>query len=83
MTGPSQSIPSQRSDSWICSVGLGDLAAGVGVLDPEPALTALLAREEPVEEERADTADVQEAGRARGHADANAHLCIVGVGPRP
>ena len=63
--------------------GVGDLAARVGVLDPEAALAALLARVEPVEEERSDTADVQEAGRARGHADANAHLGIVGVAPRP
>ena len=53
--------------------GLGDLAARVGVLDPQAALAALLARVEPVEEERPDTADMQEAGRARGHADANAH----------
>ena len=48
---------------------LGDLAARVRVLDPEAALAALLAREEPVEEERAHAADVQEAGRARRHAD--------------
>ncbi len=33
----------------------------------------MLAREEPVEEERAHAADVEEAGRARGHADADAH----------
>ena len=58
---------------------LGDLAARVGVLDPQQALAALLAREQPVEEEGADTADVEEAGRARGHADADArHLSIVG-----
>jgi hypothetical protein len=43
----------------------------------------MLPREEPVEEERSDTADMQEAGRARGHADANAHLGIVGVAPQP
>ena len=50
-----------------------DLAARVGVLDPQPALAALLAREEPVEEERADAADVEVTGRARRHADADAH----------
>ena len=49
---------------------LGDLAARVGVLDPQQALAALLAREQPVEEERAHAADVEEAGRARSHADA-------------
>ena len=61
MTGPSQSRPSQRSDSWICSVGLGDLAARVRVLDPQQELAALVPREEPVEERRADAADVEEA----------------------
>jgi hypothetical protein len=52
---------------------LGHLAVRVGVLDPEQALTAAPAREEPVEEERADAADVEEAGRARGHADSDGH----------
>ena len=52
---------------------LGDLAARVGVLDPQAALAAVLPREQPVEEERAHAADVEEAGRARGHADADAH----------
>ena len=33
----------------------------------------MVAREEPVEEERAHAADVEEAGRARGHADADGH----------
>src|SRR5262249_56052048 len=47
--------------------GLRDLAARVGVLDPEQARAAVLLREEPVEEERADAADVQETGRRRRH----------------
>ena len=34
--------------------GLGHLAPGVGVLDPQQELAALVAREEPVEERRAD-----------------------------
>ena len=50
---------------------LGHLAARVGVLDPQQALAALAAREEPVEEERAHASDVEEAGRARCHADAD------------
>ena len=37
------------------------LAARVGVLDPQQALAAPAAGEEPVEEERADAADVEEA----------------------
>ena len=53
---------------------LRDLAARVGVLDAEPELAAVVAREEPVEEERAHAADVEEAGRARSHADADADI---------
>src|SRR5439155_25087688 len=52
---------------------LGDLAARVGVLDPQVELATLVAREEPVEERGVDTADVQEAGRARREADADTH----------
>ena len=48
---------------------LGDLAARVGVLDPEPDLAALMPGEEPVEEDRADAADVEEAGGAGSHPD--------------
>ena len=58
---------------------LGDLTARVRVLDPQQALTPLLTGEQPVEEERSDPSDVEEAGRARSHADADAcHLSIVG-----
>ena len=46
--------------------GLGDLAARVGVLDPQQALAAAPAREEPVEEERAHASDVEEPRRADG-----------------
>ena len=53
--------------------GLGDLAARVRVLDAQPELAAVVPREEPVEEERAHAADVEEAGRARSHADADGH----------
>ena len=60
---------------------LRHLAAGVGVLDPQQALAAAAAGEEPVEEEGANATDVEEAGRARSHADANAHQAgIVGAG---
>src|SRR5947207_1573651 len=44
---------------------LGDLPARVGVLDSEPKLAALVAREEPVEERSPDAADVEVAGRTR------------------
>ena len=49
-----------------------DLAARVGVLDPQQELAALVPGEQPVEEEGAHAADVEEAGRARSHADADA-----------
>ena len=38
---PSQSSPSQRSDSWIWSTASATSRARVGVLDPEPVLAAL------------------------------------------
>ena len=81
---PRGSAPSRSSWNVTCAVPvdpeprerpldlldrLGDLAARVGVLDPQPALAVLAAREQPVEEERVDAADVEEAGRARRHAD--------------
>ena len=43
---------------------LGDLAPGVGVLDAQVELAALVPGEEPVEERGANAADVEEAGRA-------------------
>ena len=52
---------------------LGHLAARVGVLDPQQALAAATAGEEPVEEKRVDATDVEEPGRARCHADTDAH----------
>ena len=60
---------------------LGDLAARVGVLDPQQDLAAVLAGVEPVEEEGPNASDMEEPGRARGHADADArHVSIVGTG---
>ena len=59
---------------------LGDLATRVGVLDPQQALATAAPGEEPVEQEGAHPSDVEEAGRARCHADADAHQAgIVGV----
>ena len=60
---------------------LGDLAARVGVLDPEQALALPPAGEEPVEEERVDAPDVEEPGRRRRHADADAHGAPMVVTP--
>src|SRR5205814_8434612 len=53
--------------------GVLDLAARVGVLDPQEDLAAAPAREQPVEEKRAHAADVQEARRGRRHTDADGH----------
>ena len=52
---------------------LRHLARRVRVLDAEKALAAAAAREQPVEKEGADAADVEEPRGRGGHADANAH----------
>src|SRR5207248_2364648 len=74
-TVPVQAEPAQRLLDLLHR--LRDLAARVRVLDPEPELAALVPREEPVEEGGVDAADVQEACRARGHANADGHASIV------
>ena len=66
VTGPSQSIPSQRQRALDLLDRLRDLAARVGVLDPQQALAAPLPGEQPVEQERPHAADVEESCRADG-----------------
>ena len=56
---------------------LVDLARGVGVLDAQPELAALVPGEEPVEERRAHVADVEEPGGRRSHADADGHRALA------
>jgi len=68
---PVQPEPAQRLLDLLGR--LEDLARSVRVLDPEQELAALVARKEPVEERRADVADVEQPGGARSHADANRH----------
>ena len=53
-----------------------NLPAGIGVLDPEQELAALVPGEEPVEESRMDSADVEEAGGARRKADSHGHTAV-------
>ena len=53
------------------SVGLGQVATGVGVLDPQHEGAAVVPSEHPVEQRAADVADVQVAGRRRGEPDPN------------
>src|SRR5690606_5116525 len=48
-------------------------ALAVRVLDPEEILAAVVARVEPRVERRADAADVEITGRARGEAGADFH----------
>ena len=50
---------------------LGHVPLLVGVVDAEDELPAVLAGEQPVEQGRADAADVQVAGRAGGEAGAD------------
>src|SRR5580765_106074 len=52
---------------------LFDLATRIRVLDAKTELAALVTGEEPVEERGPDVPDVQEAGWARSHADADGH----------
>ena len=62
---------------------LGDVALGVGVVDPQDELPAVLAGEQPVEQRRANAADVQITGRAGSEAGANTcGLRIVDCGLR-
>src|SRR5437016_13175104 len=56
---------------------LRDLAAGVGVLDPEVELSPFVTREEPVEKRGVDASDMEEAGGARREADADGHAASV------
>src|SRR5207244_6589032 len=74
---PVQAEPAQRLLDVLRR--LLDLAARVGVLDPQAELTALVPGEEPVEERGVNAADVQEAGRARSHADDGRHAGSVGA----
>ena len=53
--------------------GLLDIPLGVGVVDAEDERPAMSPREQPVEQRRADAADVEIPGRAGGEAGANGH----------
>src|SRR4029079_13896238 len=68
---PPDAEPAKRPPDLVD--GLLDLAVCVGVLDAQEALAAAPAREEPVEEERPDPADVQKTRRRRRHADSDGH----------
>jgi hypothetical protein len=58
---------------------LDNLAARVGVFDPQAKLAVLVAGEESVEERRVNAPDVQEAGGAGREADDGGHGAIVGA----
>ena len=78
VTVPVDPEPDQRRLDLVD--GLGHLTTRVGVLDPQEDLPAVPACEEPVEEEGAHASDVEEACRARSHADADGHdRSIVGT----
>jgi len=65
---------------------LGLAALGVGVLDPQEHLPAHVAGEEPVEQRRAGTSDVEVSRRGGGESDANVggrHPASVVGGPTP
>ena len=66
---PVQAEPAQIFENR--RVGVGRRALDVGVFDAQDERAVLPAREQPVEQRRADVADVQVAGRARGESDAH------------
>ena len=49
----------------------GDVSFGVGIVDAEDELPAVLARKQPIEQRRADAANVQVAGGAGSEAGAD------------
>ena len=61
--------------------GALDLAVHVRVLDAQQAVPALLAREEPVEEERARGADVEEPRRRRRHTNSHGETLFPPCAP--
>ena len=81
---PSQSRPSQSSPSRIAVDRRLGRALAVGVLDAQQQLAAGAARIEPVEQRRARSADMQEAGRRRGEAgdDGLGHIERVALAGR-
>src|SRR5207244_478353 len=64
---------------------LSDLAARVGVLDPQPELAAVVTGEEPVEQGRTNVPDVQKPRRARchPHSDRSSHWRNPTTASRP
>ncbi len=48
-------------------------ALAIGIVDPQQEMTAVPAREQPVDQRRADVADVLQPGRARREADLDRH----------
>ena len=56
-------MPSQRKPCRIGCERLGHVPLGVGIVDPQQELPAVLPGEQPVEQRRAHAADVQIAGR--------------------
>ena len=69
---PVESEPSQVFENR--RVRFGGRTVGVRIFDAQNERAVVTAREQPVEQRRADVADVQMPGRARGEADAHAWI---------
>ena len=74
---PVEAEPAERLLDLLCR--LGHLAAGVGVLDPQPELASLVAGEQPVEERRVDVPDVEEPVGLGAKRTIGGMVRIVGV----
>src|SRR5262245_11004046 len=53
--------------------GLGHVPLGIGIVDPQQELPAVLPGKEPIKERRADAADMQIAGRTGSEAGTDGH----------
>src|SRR5262249_37974876 len=76
---PGDAEPAEAVEDWLKRLGL--VALGIGVVDAEDELSALLPGEQPVEQRGAYAADVQIAGGTGGEAGAHGHK--GGISPLP
>ena len=73
---PGAAIPVQPEPSQVLLDGVRELVArafAIGVVDAQQEMPAVPAREQPVDQRRADIADVLQPGRARREADLDGH----------
>ena len=73
---PGTAVPVQPQPAQVLLDGGDELLAralAIGVVDPQQEMPAPPSREQPVDQRRADVADVQQPGRARREAHLDGH----------